>query len=204
VATREGVSVQVIENRPDALIPGGWGQHLYFNHAGQRTTFTAERRSDVAERIEGGGATAEDATALDEGADLVMIIQVPLRLPGSSRRASAPMSSGIGYGSGAGGMADLSSGGSDVEAAVIGHGLDQGPVREVGRTRIRRDARFPIRVTIQFYRATSNGIVSDLDLDAAAAQIERVYDDADYTGSLVIGPQDRPTAWARPQPAPAP
>ncbi len=204
VATREGTSVQVIENRPDALIPGGWGQHLYFNHGGERTTFTAERRSDVAERIEAGGARPEDATALEEGADLVMIIQVPLRLSGRSRRASSPMAS-MGYGSGSGGVSDeLSGGGSDVEAAVIGHGLDQGPVREVGRTRIRRDSQFPIRVTIQFYRATSNGIVSDLDLEAAAAQIERVYDDADFVGSLVIGPQDRPTAWTRPAPVAAP
>jgi hypothetical protein len=207
VATREGTSVQIIENRPDSLIPGGWGQHLYFNHAGQRTTFTAERRSDVAERIAAGGATADDATALEEGADLVMIIQVPLRVPEYAR--SMPMygpmpsmNSGAGGGGGAGGVLERSRV-SDVEAAVIGHGLDQGPVREVGRTRIRRDPRFPVRVTIQFYRATSNGVVSDADLESAAAAIERVYADADYVGSLVIGPQDRPTAWTRPAPATA-
>lgn len=207
VATRQGLSVQVIENRPDALIPGGWGQHLYFNHAGQRTTFTAERRSDVQARIEAGAATADDRGALETGADLVMIVQVPLRVPYARR--SSPMASmgmGDGYGSGAGGLSAGASarGGSDVEAAVIGHGLDSGPVREVGRTRIRRDPHFPVRVTIQFYRATSNGVVSESDLEEAAAQIERVYADADYTGSLVIGDQDRPTAWTRPAPAATP
>lgn len=205
VATRQGLSIQVIENRPDALIPGGWGQHLYFNHAGQRTTFTAERRSDVQARIASGTATADDATALDAGADLVMIVQVPLRLPYAPRRAGASMGSGsvddalasaMGVGSASGSAAPS----SDVETAVIGHGLDSGPVREVGRTRIRRDPHFPVRVTIQFYRATSNGVVSEADLEDAAAQIERVYADADYTGSLVIGSQDRPTAWTRPAP----
>lgn len=205
IATRQGTSIQVIENRPDPLIPGGWGQHLYFNHAGQRTTFTAERQSDVQARIESGHATADDAAALDQGADLVMIVQVPLRVAVSRRSPMASMSggggggledslagAGAGYGSGSGRAA------SDVETAVIGHGLDAGPVRETGRTRIRRDPHFPIRVTIQFYRATSNGVVSEEDLESAAAQIERVYRDADYTGSLVIGSQDRPTAWTRP------
>ncbi len=205
VATREGLSIQVIENRPDALIPGGWGQHLYFNHLGQRTTFTAERRSDVQARIEAGAATAEDATALETGADLVMIIQVPLRLPYSPRRSMSGaggmddlLAGALGAGAGSGAGRSAGSPSSDVETAVIGHGLDSGPVREVGRTRIRRDPHFPVRVTIQFYRATSNGVVSEADLEAAAAQIERVYADADYTGSLVIGSQDRPTAWTRP------
>jgi hypothetical protein len=204
IATRQGLSIQVIENRPDALIPGGWGQHLYFNHAGQRTTFTAERRSDVQARIESGAATADDATALETGADLVMIVQVPLRLPYRPSR-SAMASGGGGLGSdmddvlaSAGGISTSSAPASDVETAVIGHGLDAGPVREVGRTRIRRDPHFPIRVTIQFYRATSNGVVSEADLEEAAAQIERVYADADFAGSLVIGSQDRPTAWTHP------
>lgn len=48
VITREGTSIQIIENRTDPLHPDGWGQRLYFNHGGQRTLFTAERRSDVA------------------------------------------------------------------------------------------------------------------------------------------------------------
>ena len=52
VITREGTSITIIENRPDPLHPDGWGQRLYFNHAGQRTLFTAERRSDVPRRVE--------------------------------------------------------------------------------------------------------------------------------------------------------
>lgn len=185
VITREGTSITIIENRPDPIYPEGWGQRLYFNHGGQRTTFTAERRSDVAARIAAGQARPEDATALEEGADMVMIVQVPLRLPQRSLRAAA-------RGHGGGGAV------SDVERAVVGHGLEEGPFHEVRNRRIRRDPRFPIRVTVQFYRATSNGVVSPADLDAAVATIERVYAEADYVGSLVVGSQDRPTSWVRP------
>lgn len=193
LATREGTSIQVIENRPDASHPYGWGQRLYFNRAGQRSTFTAERRSDVAERIERGEARPEDATALEKGADMVMIIQIPLVLPRGARGGGF---GGLGWLDAIPAGVPNGSGGSDVEAAVVGHGLDEGPFIETRRQQIRRDRRFPIRVTIQFYRATSNGVVSEADLDEAAAQIERVYNDADFVGSLVVGSQDRPTASA--------
>jgi hypothetical protein len=199
VATREGTSIQIVENRPDPSFPDGWGQRLFFNHGGRRTVLTAERRSDVATRIEQGDARAADASALAEGADMVMIIQVPLRITPRPRRAMAPgggvddllggsLGSGGGYGTVSG------RGSSDVETAVVGHGLDEGPFTETRRRRIRRDPRFPIRITVQFYKATSNGVVDDADLDAALAQIQRVYDDADFVGSLVVGSLDRPTA----------
>jgi hypothetical protein len=194
LATREGTSIQIIENREDPTLPDGWGQRLYYNAAGQRSVLTAERRSDVVARVDRDQGSADDALALQEAADMVMIIQVPLRIPMVPRRA--PMSAPFGGGGGA--MDGLSSGGggggSDVEAVVIGHGLEEGPFHEIRRRRIRRDTRFPVRITIQFYKATSNGIVDDSDLDLARAQIERVYSDADFVGSLVVGSQNRPTA----------
>jgi hypothetical protein len=85
---------------------------------------------------------------------------------------------------------------SDVEAAVIGHGPVEGPFTEIDGLEIERDPRFPIRVTVQFYKATSNGIVSEADVAEIAEQIQRVYDEADYVGSLVVGgPSDRPTEY---------
>lgn len=75
-------------------------------------------------------------------------------------------------------------------------------MNEVRNQRIRRDPRFPIRITVQFYRATSNGVVSEEDLNAAVAQIERIYSDADFVGSLVVGTQERPTSWIRPTATP--
>jgi hypothetical protein len=74
---------------------------------------------------------------------------------------------------------------SDVEAAAIGHGEVVGPFTEIDGLDIVRDPRFPIRVTVQFYKATSNGIVSAADMADIAAQVQRVYDDGDYVGSLV-------------------
>jgi hypothetical protein len=195
LVTREGTSIQIIENRYDPSLPNGWGQRLYYNAAGRRTVLTAERRSDVQERIETGGARAADETALDEGADMVMIVQVPLRIPPVMRRsAPSPLAGSLGGGGGGAGIGSGRGASSDVETAVVGHGLDEGPFVELRRRRIRRDPRFPVRVTIQFYKATSNGVVDDADLDAAVAQIARVYDDADYVGSLVVGSTDRPTA----------
>jgi hypothetical protein len=48
---------------------------------------------------------------------------------------------------------------SDVEEAVIGHGKVEGPFTEIDGLEIERDERYPIRVTVQFYKATSNGAV---------------------------------------------
>jgi hypothetical protein len=85
---------------------------------------------------------------------------------------------------------------STVEEAVIGHGEVEGPFTEIDGLEIKRDKRFPIRVTVQFYKATSNGVVSVKDMSEIAEQIQRVYDDADYVGSLVVdGSSERPTEY---------
>ena len=200
--TRQGTSATIIENRPGDQSLQGWGQQLFFNHAGQRTVFTAERRSAVAQRIQRGDATPQDVGALEEGADVMMVVQVPLRHRAAVR--------GLGFGGGEGAVMESSSapaptsarrsrGRSDVERAVIGHGDDLGPFRESNGQRLVRDERFPVRVTVQFYRATSNGVVSNADLREAQRQIEAVYEQGEFVGSLVV-PEDertRPTDWVR-------
>jgi hypothetical protein len=210
LVTREGTSATIVENNPDPIMPG-WGQQLYFNNKGQRTVFTAERKSDVKKRIDSGHAKPADAGALDEGADMLLLVQVPL------------VHKQIGYmgglGGGYGGDMDAPSSAdameaeeaapapksarrgrsSDVETAVIGHGDDMGPFNEMGGLELVRDERFPIRVTVQFYKATSNGAVSDQDLASAAQQIDKVYASGDFVGSLVVpeGKRDRPTDWLK-------
>lgn len=213
LATRQGTSIQVIENRPGDQSAQGWGQQLFFDNEGQRTVFTAERRSAVAGRIERGEAEDQDEGALEEGADMMMVIQVPLRrreppraqygaydgmmLGGMAAPSAAPMEA-------AGGAAMPRSSASramrsDVETAVIGHGEDMGRFPGLRELRLVRDDRFPIRVTVQFYKATSNGVVDANDLDDARRAIDRVYADADYVGSLVVPEGDhgrRPTSWS--------
>ena len=63
-------------------------------------------------------------------------------------------------------------------------------------------------MTVQFYKATESGQVSEADLAAIRKGIDRVYEDADYTGSLVVdgrvgrptehdGPRVEPPGWWR-------
>jgi hypothetical protein len=205
LVSRQGTSITVIENKGDEASPvASWGQELYFNKAGERAPFTAERKSDVESRIQsqGGPKTDDDQSALAKGADTLFIIQVPLKQKTPPRRALAmeaeaapaapPMKSAA--------PGDASGGGrgrSDVEQAVLGHGKVEGPFFEGRNMKLERDERFPIRITVQFYKATSNGVVDDKDLDKIAATIGSVYEHADFVGSLVVpeGDPRRPTAW---------
>lgn len=197
LATREGMSVTVIDNQRDGFDAGRtWGQRLFFNKNGERASLTGKRISDF--RAE---QPNEDTTALppvevseEEGLNMVMLIQVPLKQKDAFYKtgaaagdimmeaAPAPMASSRAM--------------SDVEAAVIGHGPVEGPFTEIDNLAIERDPNFPIRVTVQFYKATSNGIVSKADLAEIDEQIKRIYDDADYVGSLVTdGRTRRPTEY---------
>jgi hypothetical protein len=90
LVTRQGTSMSVIDNNPEDGTVAGWGQELYFNNEGQRAAFTAERLSDVKERIaaQGGPQTADDKSAVQKGADVIFLIQVPLKH--SARRVTRP------------------------------------------------------------------------------------------------------------------
>jgi hypothetical protein len=220
LVTRQGTSVVAVTNSgPDAT---DVGQRLYFNNKGQKTTLSAERHSDVKARVDAAVAdnvalAEQDVGALDDGADMMMIVQVPLRVPrarvhtygpppmpmsmapsaladsmGSSSLAPAKKSMSQETPASAGRRAE-----SDVEQAVLGHGEDLGEIAEGRNLRLVRDPRFPVRVTVQFYKATSNGVISDADLVAAKADIDKVYAKGDFVGSLVVpeGARHRPTDW---------
>lgn len=210
LVTREGTSMRVIDNRAEESGGQGWGQELYFNDHGRRAAFTAERRSDVARRIEaqGGPKTADERSQLARGADVIFLVQVPLkhrnrgRLGGvmyDAEPAQAPATSAAAPTGGALAPSASRAERSDVERAVVGHGRSRGPFEEGGGLRLERDERFPIRVTVQFYKATSNGVADERDLDAIAQSIGSVYEHADFVGSLVIpdGDPRRPTSWQR-------
>ena len=85
---------------------------------------------------------------------------------------------------------------SDVDTAVIGHGRDEGLFVELDHLNVERDDRYPIRVTVQFYKATSNGVVNSNDVEQIRQDIDRVYRSADSVGSLVTqGATGRPTEY---------
>jgi hypothetical protein len=209
LATRQGTSMTVIENLPEEAGGSGAGQELYFNAEGQRAAFTAERKSDVAARIQaqGGPKTADERSALQRGADVLFLIQVPLKhrqrgmlggLPAPTAQAPAAPPAPMSANAGAAAPAKEAEK-SDVEQAVLGHGKKRGPFEEGRNLRLERDERFPIRITVQFYKATSNGVVDAKDLDGIARSIGSVYEHADFVGSLVIpaGDPRRPTEWQR-------
>ncbi|NJK72273.1 MAG: hypothetical protein HC926_02600 [Synechococcaceae cyanobacterium SM2_3_60] len=190
LVTPEGTSITIIDNQQYG---SHWGQPLFFNNDGQRARLTGERISDWRSREQEPLAPREPVD--EAGLNLVMVIQVPLKQREAERRVgvdemqmapvpAAPMMS----------LAE-SAGRSDVEAAVISYGEDEGPFIELGGIPIERDTRFPIRVTVQFYQATSNGVISTQDVALLQDGISRVYADADYIGSLVVGDdRERPTA----------
>ena len=201
LVTREGTSATIIDNQRDGFDAGHtWGQRLFFNQNGERASLTGQRLSDF--QVESSDLNTDnsplnnpDETPDSEaGLNMVMLIQVPLKqkqpfLPQEPLAASAEFELSE--------SADISFlGRSNVEAAVIGHGDVEGPFTEIDDLDIERDPDFPIRVTVQFYKATSNGVVSADDMREIHEQIQKVYDDADYVGSLVLdGRQGRPTEY---------
>jgi hypothetical protein len=164
-----------------------WGQRLFFNANGQRASLTGERESDFVAK--GGDRTSPTPGVPGQpqntsGLNMVLLIQVPLKqrpLP----RSKPPMVPGIAYESKAAGMPAPRA--SDIENAVIGHGELEGPFTEIDNLAIERDERFPVRVTVQFYKATSNGVATEADIAAIKANIERIYAQSTDVGSLVTG-----------------
>lgn len=214
LVTRQGSSMQVIENKGDDRTAFGSGQQLYFNDKGQRSAFTAERKTDVEQRIaaQGGPKTEDDKSALQKGADVLFLVQIPLKHHNLGRLGGPipPPMQKAPMGGAAKGMAKPSAAPapaaemakderSDVEQAVLGHGPHLGPFNEGHSLRFERDPKFPIRITVQFYKATSNGVVSDIDLDSISKSIGSVYEHAEFVGSLVLpeGDPRRPTAWQK-------
>jgi hypothetical protein len=197
LATREGTSVTVIDNKRDGFDAGmTWGQRLFFNKNGERASFTGQRLSDFQTETAGNSSqTPGSVEAIgQEGLNMVLLIQVPLkqRQPmrvGLGDYALAPAAPAMS-------SAPIARERSDVEAAAIGHGKVEGPFTEIDNLRIERDPRFPVRVTVQFYKATSNGVVSEADMQDINQQIAQVYKNADYVGSLVTsGDTGRPTEY---------
>ncbi|MBT8493946.1 MAG: hypothetical protein KJO07_12910, partial [Deltaproteobacteria bacterium] len=203
LVTRQGTSMTIIDNSRDSGNGGrSWGQRLYFNHEGKRAPLIAERHKDV--MAKGVTANGEAAGSLGDDANLMLLIQVPLKVKRQQRAYGMLADEAAG---GAPAVAKSSTrrrGGSDVDRAVIGHGPTEGPYTELDGLTIERDSRFPVRVTVQFYQATSNGVVSRADVTRLAKKIDKVYKQADYVGSLVVpSGMRRPTMWSGASTAPA-
>jgi len=197
LVTRQGTSLTVVDNARDTVSGGAsWGQRLFFNAGGERAPLTAERLSDVLEQ--GSTSNGESAASLGEDANLLLLVQVPLRQRERPRRSaaggmaleSAPMAKSL--------APSPAAPAADLEMAVLGHGDLEGPYTELDGLTVERDPRFPVRVTVQFYQAVSSPRVGEREMGQLARLISKVYEKGDWVGSLVVpapGDRERPTNW---------
>lgn len=195
LVTREGTSVTIIDNVRDSFQAGRtWGQRLFFNQNGERASFTGERLSDFNKNKEKRIVIEEEPTATankESGLNMVLLIQIPLK---QKNPMVFPPYAGETIMFSCDKVESKEK--SNVEAAVIGHGKVEGPFTEIDNLEIERDHNFPIRVTVQYYKATDNGVISKEDIKEIRAQIDKTYANADYVGSLVIeGETTRPTEY---------
>lgn len=190
LATREGTSVSV------------GGQCIYFNQNGEKASFTGERLSDFQEQQNNNPDNNTTVTANGESSlNMVLLIQVPLKQKNPMTFDDYSYSEGVSTTSC---EQECKKDRSDIEAAVIGHGEAEGPYTEINNLDIERDPSFPIRVTVQYYKATSNGVISEQDMEDIRGQIDKTYANADYVGSLVTeGLTTRPTEYEGPKDEPA-
>jgi hypothetical protein len=199
LVTRQGTSATIIDNARDTVTGGAsWGQRLYFDQDGKRAPLTAERLADV--KASGHTANGEAASSLGADANLLMLIQIPLKHREAPRmQMEGEVASAVAPSAMAAGSGGATRGARDLDVAVLGHGPTQGPFTELDGMTIERDPKFPVRVTVQFYQATASGEVAAADVAHMAQQIDKVYASADYVGSLVVPtPRDRQrdTHWA--------
>ncbi len=198
VATREGTSATIIDYSRDRFEQGPYstGQRLFFNANGEKASFTGERISDFEV---GANANTSEVTSANRksGLNMVLLIQVPLK----NERRSRPSIYAYDFGYGVKAMTEA----SQFEDAAIGHGQLEGPYSEIDDLKIERDERYPIRVTVQFYHATETAEVSESIFADMRKEIDEIYKNADYVGSLVTESKTgRPTehtgpyCWARP------
>ncbi|MEY3903751.1 MAG: hypothetical protein RL189_3057 [Pseudomonadota bacterium] len=188
LVTRQGTSTTIIDNKRDSFDRGGWGQRLFHNQDGQRASLTGQRISDFIKTAEGkktskGKKSGKVDTKKSSGLNMVLLIQVPLKQ--KVREVQKSMSLEVMAESNAVDMA-ASAAASDVEAAVIGHGQFEGPFTEIDNLSIERDDRFPVRVTVQFYKATATGNADEADIKQIKEEIDSVLSAGDAAGSLVV------------------
>lgn len=141
VVSNEGTSAQVVSGGSRTV-----GQQLYFNKAGYRAPFEAHSLSDfrrsspLVEKVDGWNHRQEAAMGC------LLVVQVPL-VPSVVIRYR-----------GGGPVVHHHRG---VEAGIVRAGASDGtPFRELQGTRLVRDKRFPVRVTVQSYKTTDSGVIA--------------------------------------------
>jgi len=82
----------------------------------------------------------------------------------------------------------------DVEHAIVKIGESEGTFDEIQNIEIERDPQYPVRVTLQYYKATSNGAINKDVMNMVYEQLVESRKYGTNVGSLVVGGNtNRPT-----------
>jgi len=199
VATSNGTSAQVIESSRV--------QTLYYNMNGERASFIAKRLKD--QRRERGEKIEGEMTSEEKADNMILIIQVPLKQKERRHLRSSfavPMCTGMPMAGACKAMAaprmldtrmdECVAESCDVDQAIVSVGQAEGKFDELNYNKIERDERYPVRVTLQYYKATSNGVIDETVVEEIAVQMitARSFAEHNEIGSLVTGSDSkRPT-----------
>lgn len=179
VASAEGTSAQVVDNGKTSL---------RFNKNGKATNFVAKRLSE--DRKDRGVETKGAMTTEEKQQNVLFIYQIPLKVAERPRLsygnfyteklecmaipacASIPKSLGMRC--------------AGMEDAILKTGKEVGPFKGTKDLKLERDDRYPIRVTVQFYKVTDTSELKESDVKSISEQISKVYSTGCDVGSLVL------------------
>jgi hypothetical protein len=182
VASANGTSAEILD---------GSQQRLYHNKNGGKASFIGQRLSDY--RAETGSELSSDAPmiASEKQQNILLIIQVPLKHV--LKRKMKPMLCSTAVMSAGSKDRSRSSRSVDVESAIIKVGETEGRHEEIHNIEIERDTQFPVRVTMQYYKATSNGAVNDAVMTQIKDELQSARKWAVAISSLVTETTNRTT-----------
>ena len=173
--------------------------NLYFNENGVKRKFLAKRLTQ--DRKERGVKLEGKMSEEEEERNVILIYQIPLKKKDVCRRGGGGLPPGFQYFSSQSySLSDDSSFGhrnysNASRPEKLYRGMDDAMLRvssrgygsyEKSEETMKRDPKYPIRVTYQFYKTTDENVLSAEDMTNIADKIQGVYDLAKTKGSLVM------------------
>lgn len=191
VVSPHGTSAQLLTER---------GQKIYFNKCGEKASYQAERLKDVRAKA---GKSLEGPMSQEEKEDNVLFVfQIPLKQKEKTRSSKGyeinecvMMCASMSMPKSKGGNEKSMSRSRGIDHAQLSVGESEGDWKENRSITIKRDERFPIRCTIQYYRVTDTNEIPDEVIEEISGQVWKFYDLAPHTekGSLVVENSKRVT-----------
>jgi len=200
LVSKDGVSAQVL---------GRSNEKLFFNDNGTARWLNVERLQDQRERKTGKPQkkvqSFTEMKAEEKMENVLMVIQVPLERKQKVRKRGFDMSAAMCFSDSFGGEEScmMAAGcaapvfrsmtlestrvkGAGMDMGMLGLGSSEGEYVGTKDLELKRDTRFPIRVTFQYYRATDENFISEHDAKDIATQIKQAEKIAVASGSLVF------------------